>query len=245
MKILLQFPEGLKQHALEHAKSLEAQGYEVIVSCSPTYGACDIAIEEARVAGADKIIHFGHAEFAPKVQKLDYPVEYVEYNIKAGLSVLESSLSLLKEFKTIALVTTVQHLQQMPEIREFYEKKGKEVVVGKPNAFAKYDGQILGCDAGSATSVENSADCILYFGGGLFHPIGALMETKKPFIIADPFSNKAEDISSMREAYRKKSRGKILSAIEAKAFGIIVSTKNGQMRMQAATAIESAIKKQG
>ncbi len=245
MKILLQFPEGLKQYALEHAKTLEAEGHNVIISCAPTYGACDIATQEATAAGADKIIHFGHAEFAPKVQKLDYPVEYIEYSIKADLSVLETSLGMLKEFKTIALVTTVQHIQQLTEIKDFYEKQGKTVLVGKPNAFAKYDGQMLGCDAGCATSVENNAECILYFGGGRFHPIGALMETKKPFIIVDPFSNKVEDISSMREVYKKKSRGKILSAVEAKRFGIIVSTKNGQMRMQAAAAIENAIKREG
>ncbi len=245
MKILLQFPEGLKQHALEHAKMLEAEGHNVIISCAPTYGACDIAIDEAKAIKADKIIHFGHAEFAPKAQKLDYPIEYIEYSVKVDLSVLETSLDILKEFKTIALVTTVQHLQQLYEIKDFYKKHGKKILIGKPNAFAKYDGQVLGCDAGSATSVENSADCILYFGGGMFHPVGALMETKKPFIIVDPFSNKIEDISSMREIYKKKSRGKILSAIEAIRFGIIVSTKNGQMKMQAATAIESAIKKQG
>ena len=48
MKILLQFPEGLKQHALKYAEKLEKEGDSVFISCSPTYGACDIAIDEAK-----------------------------------------------------------------------------------------------------------------------------------------------------------------------------------------------------
>ena len=39
MRILLQFPEGLKQKALGHAKALELEGNEVFISASPTYGA--------------------------------------------------------------------------------------------------------------------------------------------------------------------------------------------------------------
>ena len=47
MRILLQFPEGLKQEALSHAKKLEKEGNEVFISASPTFGACDLALDEA------------------------------------------------------------------------------------------------------------------------------------------------------------------------------------------------------
>ncbi|MBI4399825.1 diphthamide synthesis protein, partial [Candidatus Micrarchaeota archaeon] len=70
MRVLLQFPEGLKSKALKIAKKYEKKGYEVFISSSPCYGACDIAIEEAKACKADKILHFGHAEFT----KIDYPI---------------------------------------------------------------------------------------------------------------------------------------------------------------------------
>ena len=57
MRILLQFPEGLKQEALKHAKKLEAEGNEVVVSATPTFGACDLAIDEAKNIKADKRIY--------------------------------------------------------------------------------------------------------------------------------------------------------------------------------------------
>ncbi|MGC8888580.1 MAG: diphthamide synthesis protein, partial [Candidatus Micrarchaeia archaeon] len=177
MKILLQFPEGLKQHALEYAKKLEKEGNEVIISASPSFGACDVAIEEAKSVGAEKIIHFGHAEF----MKIGFNVEYVEYRVDADLSVLEKSLEELRPYQKIGLVTTVQHVQQLGKIKEFYEKNGKEVLIGKPYGFAKYEGQILGCDPGSAASIDKDVDAHVYFGGGLFHPLGAVYATSKPF----------------------------------------------------------------
>ena len=63
MRVLLQFPEGLKQKALEYAVKIEKGGDEVFISASPTFGACDLAIDEARSIKADKLIHFGHGEF--------------------------------------------------------------------------------------------------------------------------------------------------------------------------------------
>ena len=73
MRILIQFPEGLKDRALHHAKMLEKEGNEVIISASPTFGACDLALDEARDLKVDKLIHFGHAEF----HKVDFNVEYI------------------------------------------------------------------------------------------------------------------------------------------------------------------------
>src|SRR5271155_4776650 len=109
MRILLQFPEGLKQEALKHAKKLEAEGNEVFISASATYGACDLAIDEAKNIKADKLIHFGHAEF----HHVDFNVEYREYQMDAPLNLLEDSLSYLKEFNTIGIITTIQHVQQL------------------------------------------------------------------------------------------------------------------------------------
>ena len=241
MRILLQFPEGLKQKALEHAKSLEKDGYEVFISASPTFGACDLALDEMRNIKADKLVHFGHAEF----HHVDANVEYVPYFVDAPLALLPESLGKLEEFRTISIVTTVQHIHQLEKLRAFYEEHGKKVVIGKPYGFAKHPGQILGCDIGSAANVDSVVDAHVYFGGGLFHPLGALLNTKKPFFSIEPFANKIERLDSYRETYRKRSNGKIMRALKSKSFGILVSTKNGQHNMNLAKIMKQKIAQQG
>ena len=241
MKILLQFPEGLKQFALKHAKKLEGEGNEVFISSSPSFGACDLAIDEAKAIGAEKLVHFGHAEF----HHVDFNVEYVEYRIDAPLDILESSIAELDGFKRIGLVTTIQHVHQLDEIKRFYEAHGKSVVIGRPYGFAKKPGQILGCDVGSAASVDKEVDAFVYFGGGLFHPIGALLQTTKPFLSTDPFAGAVKRLDEYRETYKKKSRGRILASLNAKNFGILVSTKNGQYNLNLATLFRNRIEKQG
>ena len=241
MRLLLQFPEGLKQYALEHAERLEAQGDEVFISASPTFGACDLALDEARSIKADKLIHFGHAEF----HHVDFNVEYVEYSTDAQLGILEDSLDRLEGFRTLGIVTTIQHIHQLDDIRRFYEGRGKAVVIGKPYGFAKRPGQILGCDVGSAASIDRQVDAFVYFGGGMFHPLGALLATKKPFLIVEPFANKVEFIDKYRDVYRKRSKGKVMSAIYAESFGILLTTKNGQHNGALAKLIKEKVERNG
>ncbi len=241
MRILLQFPEGLKQEALKHAKKLEAEGHEVFVSASPTYGACDLAIDEAKNIGAEKLVHFGHAEF----HKVDFNVEYIPYYVDADLGILERAVEPLKEFRRIGLVTTVQHMRQIDRVAEFLRSNGKEVVIGRPYGFAKSKGQILGCDAGSAATIDRDVDAFMYFGGGMFHPLGALLMTTRPFLVVEPFAGTVEFIDRYREIYRKRSRGKILASVDAKAFGILVTTKNGQSNMPMAKILKARIEKSG
>lgn len=241
MRILLQFPEGLKQNALAYAKKLEGEGNEVMISSSPTFGACDLAIDEAKAVKADKLVHFGHAEF----HKVDFNVEYVSYSIDAQLGILDSSLEHLRPYHTIGLTTTIQHIHQLDTIKGFYEKNGKAVVIGRPYGFAKKNGQILGCDIGSAASIDKIVDVHIYFGGGLFHPLGALLNTTKPFLVIEPFRNSVEFIDRYREIYRKRSRGKIAASVDAKSFGILVSTKNGQFNINLAKMLKKRIEAGG
>ncbi len=243
MRILLQFPEGLKQEALKHAKKLEKEGHEVIISASPTFGACDLALDEARNIKADKLVHIGHAEF----HHVDpgFEVEYISYSVDADLSILPRSLEKLEGFGKIGLVTTIQHIHQLDAVKEFYEKSGKKVFVGKPFGFAKKQGQILGCDIGSASTIDRDVDAFVYFGGGMFHPLGALIMTTKPFLVVEPFTGTIEFIDRYREIHRKRSRGKILASVDAKTFGILVTTKNGQHNMAMASLLKNKIEQQG
>lgn len=237
VRILLQFPEGLKQYALEHAKKLEAEGNEVIISASPTFGACDLAIDEAKKIGAEKLIHFGHAEF----HHVDFNVEYVPYEMDLSLDLLPMSLKFLARYKKICLLTTIQHVRQLESVKYFYEKSGKTVIYNRPNGFAKVPGQLLGCDVGNAASLDREVDAFVYFGGGLFHPVGALLQTTKPFLVIDPFQNKVAFLDGYREEFARKKKGRITAALYSKRFGILVSTKNGQYNMNLASLLKAKL----
>lgn len=241
MRILLQFPEGLKRRALAHARKLEAEGNEVVISASPCFGACDIAVDEARKAGAEKIIHFGHAEYGGA----GFEVEYVEYEVDAPLEALQLSLKPLEGFGRVCLLTTIQHVHQLPEIRRFYEEAGKEVILNEPTGLTRKPGQLLGCDAGNVADLDGNVDAFVYFGGGTFHPTAALLRTTKPFFAVDPFMRKVERMDGLRDEHARASRGRIVSSLGARSFGILVSTKSGQYRMDLARGLKKKVEAAG
>jgi len=88
MKIL-QIPDGLKRKVLKIADELG----DVLIDCESCFGACDLAIQEAKNLSCEKIIHYGHS----KILETEVPVEYVElredYN---PIPVLEKKLNKIK-----------------------------------------------------------------------------------------------------------------------------------------------------
>ena len=246
MRILLQFPEGLKQGALSIAKRLEAKGHSVFLSSSPCYGACDIAFSQAKAIGAKKIIHYGHAEFP--LGKTPVPVEFVESRSDADFKPVLSLALKDAEFakcRKVGIVTTVQHVGQLKGIRAFLERHGKKVLVGRHGKLAKYNGQVLGCDAGSASSIDAKADCVLYFGGGAFHPIAVALACDKRVLSADPFSGRVSWLDDERRKHEKRRMGLLALGMQAKSFGILVSTKPGQTHLKPAEALKKRLEKAG
>ncbi len=235
MRILLQFPEGLKKEALEHAKKY---GDDVFVSASACYGACDLALDEARAINADKIVHFGHAPFIKG--KLPVEVEYVEYHIDADLEKIGKAAGSIKEEK-IALGTTVQHVHQIDEMKKIFVNAGKEVFVGKGN-LAHHEGQILGCDHIAVTQFKD-ADAIVIVGDGRFHAIG--VESKKPVYVINPKSGAVENIEKEIEKLRKRRKGSIAKAITSKNFAVLLSTKPGQFHPDVAEKLKKELEEKG
>lgn len=241
-RVLLQFPEGLKSKALAEAARLERAGNEVFISSSPCYGACDLALDEARAVRAEKIIHYGHAEFS-KLKNKKIKIEYAEYPIKVNYArVLRKALALLAGNGRIGLVTTVQHIGQLCEIKKFLERNGKRIFIGKGKR-AKYEGQILGCDFGAAASIERDVDCFVYFGGGAFHPLG--LRARKPVLAVDPFSGSARWMDEEMKKVEKRRKFSMMRAAEAKNFGILVSTKIGQFSIARAERIKKILEGKG
>lgn len=239
MRILLQFPEGLKSKALAEATRLEKEGNEVFLSAAPCFGACDVALDEAKAIKADRIIHYGHNEFM-RIRSRD--VEYVPFEMNVDWHpVMEKAIPLLEGKNTIALVTTVQHLKQLPEIKRFLVENGKRIVVGRGKV-AKEEGQVLGCDGYAATRFAKEADCALYFGGGLFHPTSV---TKMRVLGCNPFSNEVKWLDEELKMLEKMRKAALSGAAEAKRFGILLSTKPGQMNLRKARKIKEKLREAG
>ena len=246
MRIIIQFPEGLKQKALEEMAKLESEGHEVFIAAAPCYGACDICLDEARNVKADKIIHFGHAEFM-KV-KSDIGIEYRPYfselDWKIGKKVMAKAASMLKKIgaKKVALVFPVQHLEISAQVKKYLEEKGFEVKLGMGGGHVRHPGQVLGCDVGA---VENAGevDAVVYFGGGKFHPLG--IPSAKPVLVADPHLGDSYWITDEIRRIERKRQGSILAASRAKTFGILISTKCGQTNMNGARMAKRLLEKKG
>lgn len=240
MRILLQFPEGLKQKAMELAAKYEKEGHEVFLSASPCYGACDLALDEARWIEADKIVHVGHSRFVHNEPGI--PVEYIPYYVDIEIDALEAVLPHIKSCKNIALATTVQHIHQFEQMKSFFERNGKKVFAEQGER-AMERGQVLGCDAGAIKKVEDKVDAVVFVGSGVFHPLA--IDVKKPVFVFNPYAKKVTEISAERERLRKLRKGAITKAFSCRKFAVLLSTKPGQFNLPQALWAKKELKKRG
>lgn len=243
-RVLLQFPDGLKQFGLQIAADLEKEtGALVYISGDHCYGACDLPLDEATRLDADLIVHYGHAKFELK----DTPnvlYVYSESNIDV-LPIVQKALSYLEKFTRIGLITTVQHVGRINEMAELLSKHGKEVSIGKPGGHIELAGQVLGCDYTTARNVKDDVEAYLFVGGGDFHPLGAAMATGRPVTVADPYLNEVRDITLLARQTLVKRRGAIMKLVEAKNIGIIVSSKTGQSNYRLAEELKRRFAAEG
>jgi 2-(3-amino-3-carboxypropyl)histidine synthase len=237
-RIFVQVPEGLKPGATELCRKLESSGTETILSLSPCYGACDLREDEARMLGCDLILHIGHSDYGIKTR---IPVIYEEYRIDYDpTALLKRHLPSLKEYMRLCLVTTLQYLSGIPKAKRFLESKGKRVFVGSPS-IAKYPGQVLGCDFSAAVPLESVVDCFLFMGTGTFHPVGLAMAVKKPVLFLDYETTELVDMNNEKRNAERMRMIQVAKASHAKSFGILVSTKPGQMSIKSAVSMKKKL----
>jgi 2-(3-amino-3-carboxypropyl)histidine synthase len=240
--VFLQLPEGLKPEAPHIASIIEEAGALPIVSTDPCYGACDLAISEAKLLGADLIIHYGHT---PMTTHTDVPIVYVEARAKISIKeALAKAVPYLESWSKIGLVTTVQHVHQLDEAKNILRNAGKTVFVGDADP-VKYPGQVIGCDFSNARSVSEKVEVYLFVGGGRFHAMGVALATGKPTIIADPYEKRAYPIQDEVRRVIKQRWGNISEAKDAKSFGVLISLKSGQMRLRDAMNIKEKLEQNG
>ena len=240
-RVLIQSPEGLRREAEELASFLENKGIEAILHGEVNYGACDPADLEAKRLGCDALIHLGHSYMT---LHLEVPTIFVPaFSEVDVIPSLKKNLGEIRKLgEKIALVTTAQHIHKLGEAREFLEKQGFEVVIGKGDSRVSWPGQVLGCNFSSA---RVDAEGILFIGSGYFHPLGVALATKKPTLAVNPYSGDAIWMTEEAERLIRKRWAQIAKAMDAKSFGVIVSTKKGQLRLAEAKRILNLLREHG
>ncbi len=212
-RVMLQVPDGLKMKAAGICEFLEKSGINVVLSNDTMYGACDLADSEAKRTGCDLLVHIGHSKFYVDFET-DVPVLYYIWpeRIKLG----RYDFSAIKENK-IGLLTSIQHMEILPELRNILAACGKEAVIG---------GQMLGCWTANADKIENDVEAFLFVGSGEFHPLAL---KGKPVYKLDLERQKIERVYS--EDFQKLRYGNVFRAKDARTFGILVSGKKGQKEL--------------
>jgi 2-(3-amino-3-carboxypropyl)histidine synthase len=239
-KILLQIPDGLKPQAFDIFNYF-ASDFNVIVSSSSFYGACDIGNREI-YEGVDCIVQLGHTE----IPNINYPlpVIFIEYYYNT-IEIDDSTFDVLKSdgINKIGLLSSVQYYNEMLYIKDRLERNGFSVYVGKNDGRLKYPGQVLGCNFSTAHSVSLYVDAFLLISTGLFHGIGVqLSSDDRDVYILDLNDKKIHNIRHDTDIFLKKRYARMERALNAKRFCVVVDTKIGQYRMKIANEIYEKLK---
>ncbi|MCK5039594.1 MAG: diphthamide biosynthesis enzyme Dph2 [Candidatus Aenigmarchaeota archaeon] len=226
-RIAVTMPEGMKMDLKEIAQLIEYNNCEVVLIVEPCFGACDLRDWEAQLLDCDLLLHLGHSDFGLKTM---VPTEYIEvFSDYSPFQQVKNNLKKLEKYKKIALCSTVQHILELEKIKDFLEQNKKIVFVPKSKK-AKYDGQVLGCDASGPETINSNIDCVLFVGGGLFHAFQILEKTTIPVLTIGPDKKEITDITGKRELILKRKIIKQKKFEYSKTIGLLVSFKRGQLK---------------
>lgn len=132
----------------------------------------------------------------------------------------------------IGLVASAQYIHKLKEVQELL-----------PNS--KIAGQVLGCNALAATKIANEIDAFLFIGSGPFHPFELAIKTKKPIYVANPKTNEVSQIKQEDiEAYKNRTKAKLIKFYAADKLGILVSKKPGQNNIRSALRLKEKLDKE-
>ncbi|MFH1403319.1 MAG: diphthamide synthesis protein [Candidatus Altiarchaeota archaeon] len=159
------------------------------------------------------------------------------YSLSDPLPLLRENMGVLGDYPSIGIVSTAQHLDRIPAVRELLESNGKQVFDA---------GQILGCRRDNARGLYSTVDCFLYVGSGRFHPLGIAIESDRPVFILNPLSGVMDEVSGEeKRRWLKRRKTRFGRAAGARVFGVLVSTKDGQFNIARAFEVTGMLKSRG
>ncbi|MEK6868867.1 MAG: diphthamide synthesis protein [Nanoarchaeota archaeon] len=146
--------------------------------------------------------------------------------------------------KKLGLVTTTQFLGKIDEIKNYLTNNEKEVFTDEGKQ--RNEGQLLGCDVGAATKVQDKVDAFLYIGSGEFHPLGVALNTKKEVFTFNPVTSTFSKLNEKEiEKYRRSKKANYVKFLHADNIGIMVTIKPGQYSYKQVKEIKEKLEKQG
>ena len=135
----------------------------------------------------------------------------------------------------IALFTTIQFLNNIPNLKNQLEKENIAVELIKP-AHCKYAGQLLGC---SIKCFKEDVDAFLFIGDGMFHPLALKLSNDKPVFAYNPFTKKfAEITENETKRIKQQQKAALVKFYSSKEIGVLISTKPGQFEIKKALALK-------
>ncbi|MHC4752773.1 MAG: diphthamide biosynthesis enzyme Dph2 [Planctomycetota bacterium] len=225
-RVFVQYPEGIKLKIQRIAKSLESDGFEVVVCTEPCFGACDIRDYEAARLGCDTILHIGHEDYGAHS---DLPVVFWEFFIPSDPTpILEKEFSKLEPYERIGLATSIQFVDTIGKVKKFLESKGKTVVT---HTALQHAGQILGCHLEAATKIEPDVDVFLCISAGKFYGLGLVMKTDKPMLCLDLERGEIFDLMDFKKKVQKIIAWNKSKFEDALKVAILASWKRGQTKL--------------
>lgn len=223
-KVVVQLPEGIKQHAFEIVDKIKKHGIDVLVSGETAWGGCCISLEEAKSFGADLIVHFGHAKFI----EADFPILYIEVKDHLNLKpLLEKSLEHLKNFTTLSLSFSIQHKDDIDDVKKFYEDHNKKIIISEKKGYAAIPGHVVGCEFRGLKAIEAQVDAFLVLGNN-FHSMGAAITVEKPVVLLDVYNDTVTPMEGVRDMILRQRIVSIDKLKQAQKVGVIIEHKPGQ-----------------
>jgi 2-(3-amino-3-carboxypropyl)histidine synthase len=214
--VAVQLPEGMKRGISEIKDEFREK--ELIFVGDPFWGACDIP----QNGNWDLLIQFGHSPIPNLGSFPNVIFEEIQENLDFEIS------SEKIPFKSLILTSNVTYSNQLPGIKRKLEDSEIRVTLRKGDSRVFYPGQVLGCNISSARGIEEN---VLFVGEGMFHPLGiALGLPEKKVIAFNPKTGEYTDMEGEKRRFLAQRYSAIDLASRANKFGIIVSTKIGQIR---------------
>jgi 2-(3-amino-3-carboxypropyl)histidine synthase len=242
-RIALQVPAGLVRNAHELAGRIRQEtGASVTLVARACFGACDFP-SEGEVPGADALVVLGHSPI-PNV-RLTTPTYFVEMRHAGGdPDALAETLRAAGVPSRLGLVASVQHLDLLPRLSDALRSRGITLETGTGDHRLFYASQALGCNYTSAQSIASRVDGYLFVGTGRFHPLGLAYAVDKPVWSLDPLQNVLEPPIDRASLVRDRQI-LVARAMDARSFGILVSSFAGQNRSGMAAALAERARRAG
>ena len=242
ISVALNGPDGILPKVQETASNIMKKfGIPAFILADTTWGTCDLNSNGAKVLGAEILFNIGHTN---KLETFENNVVMIDaFDDVPFDSVLPKCIQKLKG-KTISLITDSQHLHEINNVKNYLEKNGVIVKIGKGKGQLN-DGQVFGCEFYPAIETKEIVDANVFLGQSNFHAAGIALSTKKTTYVLDPYFNELRNITDFAKTLEKKATLTVFKARDAQTFGIIVGLKEGQFAQLTALKFKKELELEG